>query len=68
MLCWTDLDRHAPHPLSLFRMKAGRTEKVSKVLDQLFKMYDLQVGWLHFLMPDEYTTVDFGFSFVEFDS
>ncbi|KAL7867633.1 hypothetical protein SRHO_G00090170 [Serrasalmus rhombeus] len=39
MLRWTDMP---PRLQSLFRMKASRTGKVSKVLSQLFRMYDLQ--------------------------
>ncbi|KAG9265328.1 hypothetical protein AMEX_G21712 [Astyanax mexicanus] len=39
---YAELDRHAPHLLSLFRIKAGRAGKVSEVLCQLFRIYDLQ--------------------------
>lgn len=53
------LDQHAPRLQSLFRMKAARTGKVSEVLSQLFRIYDLQVSWLHFLMPDKETAVGF---------
>lgn len=41
------LDQHAPPPTSLqsfFRKKAARTGKVSDVLSQLFRTYDLQVS------------------------
>ncbi|KAI4894010.1 hypothetical protein NFI96_024229 [Prochilodus magdalenae] len=54
------------HLQSLFRMKASHTGKVSEVLGQLFRMYDLQVSWLHFLMPYKCTTVDFGLPLVKF--
>nr|XP_012771048.2 uncharacterized protein LOC101485534 [Maylandia zebra] len=36
------LDQHAPRLQSLFRKKAARTGKVSDVLSQLFRTYDLQ--------------------------
>ncbi|XP_047205248.1 uncharacterized protein LOC124857815 isoform X2 [Girardinichthys multiradiatus] len=36
------LDQHAPWLQSLFRKKAARTGKVSDVLSQLFRTYDLQ--------------------------
>ncbi|KAB5528390.1 hypothetical protein PHYPO_G00139680 [Pangasianodon hypophthalmus] len=36
------LDQHAPRLQNLFRKKAARTGKVAEVLDQLFRIYDLQ--------------------------
>uniref|UniRef100_A0A3B4GB81 Uncharacterized protein n=1 Tax=Pundamilia nyererei TaxID=303518 RepID=A0A3B4GB81_9CICH len=41
------LDQHAPRLQSLFRKKAARTGKVSDVLSQLFRTYDLQVVDIH---------------------
>ncbi|XP_065119721.1 uncharacterized protein [Paramisgurnus dabryanus] len=39
---FAQLDQHAPRLQSLFRRKASRTGKMSEVLDQLFRTYDLQ--------------------------
>uniref|UniRef100_A0A3P8SW13 PB1 domain-containing protein n=1 Tax=Amphiprion percula TaxID=161767 RepID=A0A3P8SW13_AMPPE len=52
------LDRHSPHLHNLFRKKAALTGKVSEVLGQLFRIYDLQVRGLHFLMPEKDTASD----------
>uniref|UniRef100_A0A3P8SLL5 PB1 domain-containing protein n=1 Tax=Amphiprion percula TaxID=161767 RepID=A0A3P8SLL5_AMPPE len=51
------LDRHSPHLHNLFRKKAALTGKVSEVLGQLFRIYDLQVRGLHFLMPEKDTAL-----------
>ncbi|KAK2870713.1 hypothetical protein Q8A67_023240 [Cirrhinus molitorella] len=40
---FAQLDQHTPRLQSLFRKKASRTGKASELLDQLFKIYDLQV-------------------------
>uniref|UniRef100_A0A8C1WS16 Uncharacterized protein n=1 Tax=Cyprinus carpio TaxID=7962 RepID=A0A8C1WS16_CYPCA len=47
---FAQLDQHTPRLQSLFRKKASRTGKASELLDQLFKIYDLQVSWLQFLI------------------
>ncbi|KAK2898748.1 hypothetical protein Q8A67_010166 [Cirrhinus molitorella] len=39
---FAQLDQHTPRLQSLFRKKASRTGKASELLDQLFKIYDLQ--------------------------
>ncbi len=55
MLSWIDLSPSS----ELFREKAARTRKVAEVLDQLFSTYGPQVSWLHFLVIDNNTTVDY---------
>lgn len=56
---YAELDGHAPHLQSLFRKKAAHTGKPAEALDQLFSAYDLQVSWLHFLVFDSNTTMDY---------
>ena len=56
---YAELDRHAPRLQSLFRKRAARIGKAAEALDQLFSAYDLQVSWLHFLVFDSSTAMDY---------
>lgn len=49
MPSWTDM----------FRKKAARTGKAAEALEQIFSAYNLQGSWLHFLVFDRNTTVDY---------
>uniref|UniRef100_A0A8C2AVQ4 Uncharacterized protein n=1 Tax=Cyprinus carpio TaxID=7962 RepID=A0A8C2AVQ4_CYPCA len=47
---FAQLDQHTPRLQSLFQKEASRTGKASELLDLLFRIYDLQVSWLQFLI------------------
>uniref|UniRef100_A0A667ZMR4 PB1 domain-containing protein n=1 Tax=Myripristis murdjan TaxID=586833 RepID=A0A667ZMR4_9TELE len=56
---FAELDQHTPRFLSLFRKRAARTGKVAEVLSEIFRIYDLQVRCVGFLVLDNDATIVF---------